>query len=76
LFGKKAFEFMDRDEAATIDVTSKGNGLLTLWLRMENYDTIEMRLLRTSSANDRTAPPNSDHPEFPSIDTLIGHERG
>ena len=58
LLGKKAFEFMDRDQAATIDVTSKDNGSLTLWLRMEDYDTIEIRLFRTSSANGRTANPS------------------
>ena len=41
---KRKLEFLDVDEAASIRVMSKNGTAYQLWLRLEDYDTIELRL--------------------------------
>jgi hypothetical protein len=46
-----ALDFLDLDQWVSIDVPTKGGPIFTLWLRLEDYDTIETALTDGSAEN-------------------------
>lgn len=50
LLSRKSLEFMDLGQSAAVDLTSKIGDSFTIYLRMEDYDTIEIRLFQRGDA--------------------------